>query len=426
LTNQGEKAVEYTTALEFSTPPGCDSGFTIDPSSGNLEPGQSKIITVALEPPEAGDIPKSCLKDIPFPIKIIGTLKVSHNAELNPIPRFLLTGAVEISKWEVNRREPLEKFHSVRPDAGGSPWVAGEFQVDSSPTGTRGLILRSRDEGKNWESYVHADSQILRFIDLTPRGDSFHKFVIGEKADGKASILRISDTTDIQVEPVMFDRDELRDLPKLNAVDYITANEGWMVGNQGTIVHYMPDVSQWKLETCVGAEATDFLVVRAVSATLIWVAGADGMVCLSKDRGTQWNRVTDPSMEGLDFSDIESVSSYAFLVGERRPDGKGVALRADKDDSSGIWKWLPPVAMPLPIGMLHGVTRFKDTEIWAVGENGIVSYNKIWVPNFAPVRDFSMHHIRHDFSRYIWAVGETLKPDGSVDNGLILKRDSTQ
>lgn len=158
-------------------------------------------------------------------------------------------------------------------------WIAGEQNVNKNPNGR---VWRTTDGGQTWlaAGNFHAIDQgghgkyALDFVDqnvgyvvgMEVLNGSIHKTTNG----GETWSLLFSGT----------------DYPKFYAVDFINANEGWVVGASGKIYHTTDGGANWVAQ----ASGVNFKLnaVKFMDANTGYVVGAQDVVLYTTDGGQLW------------------------------------------------------------------------------------------------------------------------------------------
>lgn len=137
----------------------------------------------------------------------------------------------------------------------------------------------------------------------------------------------------------------------LNAVDMVSANSGWIVGNGGVIMRY--DGTRWT--TVPSPVVSDLLDIAMVSATDGWAVGASGKMV--RYDGSRWNEYTDTGNQTWNAVDMLTATD-GWAVGN-------AGELAHWDGSA----WNNTITSPTSIA-LHDVHMASSTSAWAVGADG--------------------------------------------------------
>jgi hypothetical protein len=148
---------------------------------------------------------------------------------------------------------------------------------------------------------------------------------------------------------------------KLNGVLALAANDVWVVGAGGTILHY--NGSSWTRQ--VSGTSYDLYGIDALSASSIWVVGDHGTI-LHYD-GSNWSPQSSGitrRLQGVGVLDSNNV----WAVGDYNvPAMKGTILHYDGST------WSEQVSGggdPTDVGDLVAVVPFSTNNVWAVGHEG--------------------------------------------------------
>jgi len=136
------------------------------------------------------------------------------------------------------------------------------------------------------------------------------------------------------------------------------ASKGWVVGDNGRILHTLDGGAEWNLQTSGRSEALN--AVWFTSDVEGWVVGNNGTVLHTTNSGTNWARLlTVPAGEPL--NDVQFANrDTGWVVG-----ANGVILRTE--NRGGSWQRVTP-----SIFNLHGVSFAGASNGWAVGDNGVI------------------------------------------------------
>src|SRR5262249_23083645 len=144
----------------------------------------------------------------------------------------------------------------------------------------------------------------------------------------------------------------------LNAVWFTSRQEGWAVGQSGTVLHTMNGGSLWVRDTTLHS-GEDLLDVQFVTRDTGFVVGTLGVVCRTFDRGATWSR-TFPTASAL-RSGACAGTRDGWAVGNG-----GIVLGTH--DRGDIWSIVQP---PVTSQTLHAVWRRSEARSWAVGDQGV-------------------------------------------------------
>jgi photosystem II stability/assembly factor-like uncharacterized protein len=142
----------------------------------------------------------------------------------------------------------------------------------------------------------------------------------------------------------------------LAALKMITPNNGWAVGDMGTVLHY--DGFAWSpVAVPSNADLRDVLFVGAERG---WMVGSGGTVLRTDDGGETWNNLEVPTQQGLN-----AITCYNLSRCHLAGNAGTVLTTTDGGDS---WN---TVATPT-FADLNGIQILADGSGWISGEGGIL------------------------------------------------------
>ncbi len=162
----------------------------------------------------------------------------------------------------------------------------------------------------------------------------------------------------------------------LDAVDMVSATDGWAVGSGGVILHW--DGHNWTMAP--SPTSSPLSSVAMVSATDGWIVGGFGTIL--RWNGSAWTQVKSPNNASLSSVDMVSATD-GWAVGGIPLTDEGVILHWNGTAWARVFT--------APIKWKGSVSMASATDGWAMGENGqILRWNG-----------------------YLWAI-VTNHPSGSV------------
>lgn len=218
----------------------------------------------------------------------------------------------------------------VMPNTGTLHWLYGiDFKDEKTGfiIGESEIVLRTRDAGKSWEK-VHAlaDRQFYGFRpfyrDVTFNGNT--GCIVGQNG----SVLMSYDGGETWTPSATFFQNETRELMDLTRVDFVTKEQGYIVGELGTRILWTDDGgASWALRP---VENEDWL--RALWADAdgkIFVTGEQEKIIMSDDFGKSWRTVrgTKPKtdvMVLLAHGDDSAIHLGAFFAHYAINEGKDI------------------------------------------------------------------------------------------------------
>jgi photosystem II stability/assembly factor-like uncharacterized protein len=133
----------------------------------------------------------------------------------------------------------------------------------------------------------------------------------------------------------------------LSGISMLSSNDGWAVGNNGTILHWNGNI--WS--KVVSPTSFDLFSVDMLSATNGWAVGADGVIL--HWNGANWTQVQSPV--GFWLMDVQMLtSSDGWIVGMG-----GTLLHWDGNN----WTQAPADYVP----HIEAVDMLSSTQGWSVG-----------------------------------------------------------
>lgn len=180
----------------------------------------------------------------------------------------------------------------------------------------------------------------------------------------------------------------------LNAVHFVNHKLGWAAGNNGTILTTRDGGNTWAV---IGSITTETLnSVYFINERDGWLAGNNGTILVTRDSGNTWNTQT-----GSPMRDLNAVYFVSHKLGWVAGDD-GIILTTR--DGGITWKTVDNAA-----GNLNSVHFIDERNGWAAGDNGTILITRdggnTWnTPdgNFTP--DFNaVHFVNHELG---WVVGD--------------------
>ena len=286
--------------------------------------------------------------------------------------------------WEYQRRESVDNLADV--------WYYDVMFIDNlngwctGGTGVypyNGLLLHTSDGGRNWSAQSFDSTQWLYGITFV---DTATGWAVGGDWGGSHVNAIVLRTTDGGLNWEELTGNDLPTPNKLEAVAFVDALNGWVVGSKATILRTTDGGASWEnkyavLEcnswectswdvdilsgdsTCVDSICVDttFLptptlyAVAAIGSSHCWAVGKQGAIMYTGDGGTTWNQQSSGTTEDLcavTFLD----STTGWVVGD-----EGVILYTD--NGGATWSIQPSGAF----GTLLGVTFIDRDYGWIVG-----------------------------------------------------------
>ena len=318
-------------------------------------------------------------------------------------PLFLRT--TDGVNWDVVGRLPKEHTEAVVFADAQHGWVVGTAFTQTWP-GERGLLLRTSDGGLTWQP----QSTSLRGVSLVGASyvDAQHGWVCGDDmfASSEDTLYVTSDggaTLRPQKLPAGFGA---------QAVDFISAQEGWVVGEtaHGQVsAHTVDGGAHWTLSTTRMPDLA-LTSVSFIDARHGWATGYDfgktpspSVVVATTDSGATWTR------QGVGTSlQHYALTGAAFISPQR-----GWLFAGDQQDffAGGVWQtsdggitWAPEQAGVGPSG-ISGFSVLGNT-VYAAGPAGFLSTTDRSGDSAPPASydDFDGHYHRSDVTIHLAAA----------------------
>jgi len=270
----------------------------------------------------------------------------------------------------------LYRVRFVDPETG---WVSGQ----------EGLILHTTDGGKTWVRQKTGTSVYLfslSFIDRNRGWAIGDKSILVQTTDGGGTWSLHKITTAAQKEVSAEEAIASAD-PVLYDVQFIDANNGWVVGEFGKIYHTTDGGQTWTEQqlSLIGAEVVDaldlptFFGVRFSDAQTGLAAGLDGKIARTSDAGASWKF----EKMKLEYPIVDPLYNPGLF-----PDGTGWAIGAAGevvrlDTPGGEWQ-RAKLGMEV-VTWLRGMSWLDRDNGWIVGGLGLILHTKdggkTWIPS---------------------------------------------
>jgi photosystem II stability/assembly factor-like uncharacterized protein len=270
----------------------------------------------------------------------------------------------------------LYRVRFVDPETG---WISGQ----------EGLMLHTTDGGKSWTRQKTGTSVYLfslSFIDRNRGWAIGDKSILVQTTDGGATWALHKITTAAQKEVSAEEAIASAD-PVLYDVQFLDANNGWVVGEFGKIYHTTDGGQTWTEQqlSLIGNEVVDaldlptFFGVRFSDGQSGLAAGLDGKIARTTDAGTSWKF----EKMKLDYPIVDPLYNPGLF-----PDGTGWAIGAAGevvrlDTPGGEWH-RAKLGMEV-VTWLRGMSWLDRDNGWIVGGLGLILHTKdggkTWIPS---------------------------------------------
>lgn len=262
----------------------------------------------------------------------------------------------------------------------GSSWDDDE----EGPAPSYGTILRSTDSGATWVrqgSGQLADVNFNGVFAVTP----YTAWVVGDQESGYGTVYYTTDGGKNWVRKGSPNQGSANFIPAADLLKvHANANDVWIVGSPGTILHSSDAGASWTQHIPQGYQNIQFQGVYALDSKTVWVTGGPdndtkAVILKSTDAGLNWIRLPesfDPDPEyilGISAADSET----AWAVGHTY-----VILKTD--DGGTTWKRHPDFG---GLGDINEVCAVNKSTLWVATDNEIV-----WSTDGGETWGHSMEH----------------------------------
>ncbi|MGH7291534.1 MAG: WD40/YVTN/BNR-like repeat-containing protein, partial [Myxococcota bacterium] len=233
-------------------------------------------------------------------------------------------------------------------------------------TGQKGLAMRSRDRGATWERIDTGTKRDLLSVDFATAqvgvavGD-FGTMIRTE--DGGTTWSPVSLPTDFTLPEEAAEIVEPGDV-LLYDVDFITADNGWIVGEFGTIFTTSDGGKTWAAQKS-GVETTLF-GVNFANAQNGWATGIEEVLLRTTDGGATWSQQKVPNKSGfvLGLYDVAVQGQIGWAIGD-----SGLLLRSI--DGGATWT---RVELPIELAgnWFRGIGMTPGSGGIVVGSEGLI------------------------------------------------------
>ena len=185
---------------------------------------------------------------------------------------------------------------------------------------------------------------------------------------------------------------------EFNAIYFTDDKNGWIVGDQGKIIHTSTGIS-WKDQN--SGVTTDLYGVYFIDSLNGWAVGNYGVILRTTDGGQNWQSQQITATEA--FYDVEFVTNLrGWIVGSN-----GTILSTN--DGGQTWD-----SEKYSSDDLYSVHFYSPDNGWAVGENGLILYwnGSKWNKENSGT-ELNLYGVYAERYDNVWAVG---------DNGIILHK----
>ncbi len=237
-----------------------------------------------------------------------------------------------------------------------------------------GNIFHTNDGGLTWFNQLKTDRALfgIQFIDLKTGWVVGDRRAIYTTSDGGKNWVDIAQGSNIRHKEEYGQPEHLGNEPlhtfTLYNVDFADKENGWIVGDLGVILHTTfeidkDNVRKWKHQRGGPRfhNSADGLLLGLdfISNKKGWVVGENGTILHTRNGGVTWESQSNPTHLLFDICTVSETETY--VVGDR-----GTILQTD--DSGAVWK-SQDSRTPECFGGTYFIT---PDEGWAVAEAGVI------------------------------------------------------
>jgi photosystem II stability/assembly factor-like uncharacterized protein len=283
----------------------------------------------------------------------------------------------------------------IAPNGGEAVPIGLEYDIEWTSSQLTGNveILLSTDGGNNWPytlgySVTNTGSYTYRWLTEQDRVGGSCRLRIQSEQDHD-----IYDDSDANFSLYMAWAPDSMTAYMLYDVAFADALNGWIVGQEGTILHTGDAGGSWNAQGISGINAT----FRAAAAldTIVWVVGTQGAVLYSQNRGGLWSIRsigTGSDLYGVFFTDKDN----GWVVGQNG---------TIRHTANGGQTWAAQASGTSET--LYSVDFTDSQRGWVVGSNGLIKHTTdggaSWVSQSAGSQSY--HCVDFVDTQNGWAVG---------------------
>ncbi len=280
---------------------------------------------------------------------------------------FLLIPAAQAAAWDLQWN--------------GTPGLAGVTFYDTLrgwAVGTDSTIMRTADGGATWTnaSVGTYDFSSVEFV--SPLRGWAAGFRIYATTNGGLSWTQQANPAAHTLEDILF----------------LSATEGWAVGQAGAILHTVNGGAPWSEVSGYGI--TNWYAIDFVSPSLGWIAGYGALLKTTNGGATWATAATDMHLYGMDFVDAQN----GWVVGKDQKIWRTV---------DGGTTWTQQHLGAIGYDLLD-VLMVNLAEGWAVGRNGYILHTEdggaTWAEDSNPAAPRHMYGLAAPDGDHVWAVGQ--------------------
>ncbi|MES2593573.1 MAG: YCF48-related protein [Bacteroidota bacterium] len=198
------------------------------------------------------------------------------------------------------------------PVSSGTPNTPGMLYFNNANDGllvtSTGAISKTTNAGTSWTGVTSGTTDALGGIDFF---DANNGFTVGGNVSGNTATILSTTDAGLTWSPVALGSG----ISRLNKVDFVDQNSGYVVGNDGAILKYSscPAGSGWNELT--SGITNHLLGVSAPNGNICYVSGYSGKILKTSNGGSTWvqqNSGTSQHLYSICFTDVNN----GYAVGD--------------------------------------------------------------------------------------------------------------
>jgi photosystem II stability/assembly factor-like uncharacterized protein len=199
-------------------------------------------------------------------------------------------------------------------------------------------------------------------------------------------------------------------LVDLESIVFADADQGWAVGDGGVILHTVNGGSTWSLQT--SGLTTDLKSVFFVDATTGWAAGSGGKILKTTSSGNLWA----PSTSRVFFIDFKEIFFTDASIGQLLGGQTNILTTLD---GGSVWTIGRPLPPEITEGPLNSIFFLDTTTGWSVGDNSIIKTTTAGITwerqEFTPPT--TLNSVFATDANNVWTVGTGARIFRTSDGG---------
>jgi photosystem II stability/assembly factor-like uncharacterized protein len=261
------------------------------------------------------------------------------------------------------------KYWQRRPSGTAKALSAVSFadEAHGFAVGSGGVLLASDDGGVSWRPQNSGTKDQLLGVHASSPAQIFAVGAFGtllSTSDGGRSWSRHQLKWDSLIERIIKEGGFLE--PNLNAIDFSSPENGWIVGEFGLVLHSKDGGESWVSQR-YGSDFPQLYAVKFIDDRRGWAIGQAGSFIQTTDGGRHWSSVEVDTKRDLYGISLEG--EHGVVIGDR-------VIFVSRDGGSS-WK---PMHSGAEEQLLNSVA-LKSNEAIAVGPAGTI---RLLILDFVP------------------------------------------